>query len=190
MKLRITILSVFLLCIFPVFAQQIQFFGEDLHFKYSGKLFEVEGLYYFRNLTGKEIRQVLFYPFPDTEKYGEISYITVYPENDTTSMLATQSEKGSLFKLMIPPEGEVAYRIAYGQKVEDGKARYIITTTQQWAQPFEFAKYDLTFPETLVIRSVSIPPDSIDRVNSNIIYRWEREDFMPEEDFEFNFRLE
>lgn len=190
MKLRLFILSLFLACSFPGFPQQIQFFGEDLHFKYSRELFEVEGLYYFRNLTGKEVRQVLFYPFPDTEKYGDISYISVHPENDTTSMLATQSEKGSLFKLLIPPEGEVAYHIAYGQKVKNGNAKYIITTTQQWAQPFEFARYDLTFPDTLAIRSVSIPPDTISNDNGSIVYRWEREDFMPEKDFEFNFRSE
>ncbi len=51
---------------------------------------------------------MLFYPFPDVEKYGEIAYIHITAENYTTTMLVTQSAKGSMFKLILPPGRKVA----------------------------------------------------------------------------------
>ena len=180
------VLFIFALPIF-VFGQRISFFAEDLNFSLQKDLFEVDGLYYFRNLTDSEVKQMLFYPFPDVEKYGEIAYIHVNPENDTTEMVATQSPRGSMFKLIIPPGGEVAYRISYGQKLISNQAMYIITTTQQWARPFEKAIYTFTFPENLTLDSISIPPDSIKTSPEKTVYYWYKEDFMPELDFIFNF---
>ncbi len=186
MKSIFIVLFLFSLPIF-VSGQGISFFGEDMAFSLKEDLFEVDGLYYFRNLTNEEVKQMLFYPFPDVEKYGEIAYIHVTPENDTTSMLATQSAKGSMFKLIIPPGGEVAYRISYGQKLISKQAMYIITTTQQWDAPFEFAMYNFSFPQSIIMDSVSIPPDSISSSTTETIYFWLREGFMPEVDFIFNF---
>jgi len=182
------IIALFIISI-PIFVsgQRISFFGEDLNFSLKKDIFEVDGLYYFRNLTDKEVKQMLFYPFPDVEKYGEIDYIRVRPQGDTTSMLATQSAKGAMFKLLIPPNEEVAYRISYGQKPVSGEATYIITTTQYWKTPFEFAKYSFSFPNNLSLNFVSIPPDSITSSAEKTRYDWEREDFMPEVDFIFHF---
>ena len=188
MKFRIQVLfSALILCL-QASAQEISFYAEDLHFNLTEENFEVHGLYYFRNLTDQEIKKVLFYPFPDVQKYGDISYIKVHSENDSTSMLATQSDKGSLLKLQIPPSGEVAYRIAYGQKVKNGNAKYIITTTRHWGKPFEFAKYKLTFPDNFKLDSVSILPDSVSTGNGKIYYHWKRKNFMPVTDFEFEFK--
>ena len=184
---KIVIISIIIFLPILIFGQKTSFFKEELDFKLTKDVFEVDGLYYFRNLTDGELKQMLFYPFPDVEKYGEIAYISVTPENDTTSMLATQSPKGSMFKLMIPPKGEVAYRIKYGQKLVSDEAMYIITTTQRWQKPFEFAKYSFTFPYEIAIDSISIPPDSITVSAGNTFYYWEREDFMPEVDFIFHF---
>jgi len=190
MKIRsLLLLSVIILSL-QVLSQKISFYAEDLQFNLSEEIFEVDGLYYFRNLTEKEIKQVLLYPFPDVQKYGEVSYIRAHPENDTTSAVATRSDKGSLLKLQIPPSGEVAYRIAYGQELKTSKARYIITTTQHWGVPFEFANYRLTFPETCQMDSVSIPPDSVSTGNGRVIYHWKRKNFMPNRDFEFDFKTE
>lgn len=188
MKYRLLLFFSAMILSLQVFAQKISFYAEDLQFNLSKDNFEVDGLYYFRNLTHREIKQILFYPFPDVQKYGEISYIRAHRENDTTSLVATQSDKGSLLKLQIPPSGEVAYRIAYRQTLKNGSAKYIITTTRHWGKPFEFAKYRLTFPNTLKLDSVSILPDSVSTGKGKIYYHWERENFMPVTDFEFEFK--
>jgi len=174
---------------FPVLllGQRISFFKESLDFNLEENFFEVDGLYYFRNLTDREVKQMLFYPFPDVEKYGEIAYIEITRENDTLSMLATQSHNGSMFKVTIPPYGEEAYRIRYGQKLVSNEAMYIITTTQEWDLPFEKAIYTFTFPKSFTINSITIPPDSIETSADKTVYYWEREDFMPDVDFIFKF---
>lgn len=169
-------------------AQKISFFREDLDFSLSQEIFEVNGLYFFRNNTSQEIRQILFYPFPDVAKFGEITYIRVNEENDTTPLVVTQSEHGALFKLQIPPNGEVAYRIQYGQKNNGNTAKYIITTTQKWENPFELANYTFVFPHSISLDSLSIPPDSVGTQNELTKYFWHRRNFMPVCDFDFFFR--
>ena len=168
--------------------QNISFYGEDLNFHLTNETFEVDGLYYFRNNSGDEIKQMLFYPFPDIAIYGQISFIKINIEGDTTSMLATQSAKGSLFKVKVPANGKVAYRINYGQKIKSNTAKYIITTTQAWKAPFEFAKYSLSFPENISIDSVSIVPDSSTIQEGEHKYFWQRKEFMPDKDFVFWFK--
>ena len=183
------IFIVLIITILPVlmFGQRISFFREDLDFRLTKDIFEVDGLYYFRNLTDVELKQMLFYPFPDVDKYGEIAYIQINIENDTASLLATQSLKGSMFKVIIPPNGEVACRIRYGQKLISNEAMYIITTTQRWARPFEIANYSLTFPINIQLDSISMPPDSVGQSADDTKYYWKREGFMPEVDFIFRF---
>jgi len=188
MKFKPVIVGVLLLFTLDCFSQKISFFREDLDFRLSKEIFEVDGLYFFRNNTQQKIRQMLFYPFPDIEKYGEIEYISVSRENDTTSMLATQSAHGALFKVLINPGEEVAYRIKYGQKIKSNTAKYIITTTQKWEKPFELANYSLQFPEEILLDSISIVPDSVMKNPEITRYFWHRKNFMPVCDFDFFFQ--
>lgn len=188
MKMRAWLFSVTIIFSLQLFCQRISFFREDLDFKLSKELFEVDGLYFFRNNTHTEIRQMLFYPFPEIGKYGEIVYIKINPEGDTASMLATQSAHGAMFKVLIPPAGEVAYRIKYGQKIKTNMAKYIITTTQKWEKPFEIANYSLELAHGVQLDSISILPDSIVRLADKTCFHWKRENFMPVCDFDFYFR--
>jgi len=121
--------------------QNISFFKEDLNFKLNQDSFVVDGLYYFRNTTNKEVQQMMFYPFPDIEKYGEINSIEITKKGDTVSQIATVSKKGSLFKLFIEPNGEAVYHIRYNQQLKSNQAKYIITSTQHWGEGFEQANY-------------------------------------------------
>ncbi len=189
MTKKICLLTYFISLIFMANGQNISFYAEDLDFYINDTTFEVDGLYYFRNNSGDEIKQMLFYPFPDTDIYGKISFIKINIEGDATSMLATQSAKGSLFKVKIPANGEVAYRINYGQKIKSNTAKYIITTTQAWNAPFEFANYSLTIPENIGIDSVSINPDTLTIQEGAQKYFWQRKNFMPDEDFIFWFKV-
>jgi len=170
------------------FSQKIEFFKEDLKFSLNGELFVVDGLYYFRNTTDTEVKQMLFYPFPDVEVYGEIAFIQITKANDTISQLATQTSKGSLFKVQIPANAESSFHISYGQKLKSDKAKYIITTTQKWGNPFEQADYRLEIPSSLSITNFSIPPDTLFQKDTLMIYTWKRQDFMPVVDFDFEFR--
>ena len=171
------------------FSQKIDFFREDLTFKIDTALFVVDGLYYFRNNTGAEVKQMLFYPFPDVEEFGEIAFIKITKVGDTVSQLATQTTKGALFKVLIEAHKEIPFHISYGQKLKSKQAKYIITTTQKWGKPFEEASYRLEVPSAIVVTSFSIQPDSVFFENKFQFYNWKRRDFMPETDFDFEFKL-
>jgi hypothetical protein len=184
---HLTILFLFLLLAPGVQSQKIEFFSENLTFRLHQGTFEVDGLYFFRNKTDAEVRQSMIYPFPDVEKYGDISFISINREGDTNTMLRSQNEKGALFMLILQPHEEAAYRIIYRQQLKSNEAKYIILTTQKWGKPFETADYRLEFPNSIQLTNISIEPDSVFQKNNQHTYLWHRKYFMPTVDFEFEF---
>ena len=188
MSLKTIVLALGMFISVPVLSQQVSFFAEDLQFTLSDSCFEVGGWYYFRNNTSKEIRQMLFYPFPNLEEYGEVTFVEIHTKNDTSNLVATKSDKGSMFRLQIPANQEKAIWIRYRQKTRSNQAKYIITSTQAWDEPFEEAHYQLQFQANLSTLNSSIPPDSISESNGQVSYYWERKNFMPDRDFEFEFK--
>jgi len=186
--MKICLITLFFLMVgLTGYSQKTDFFKEDLTFKLGQGLFVVDGLYYFRNTTDAEVRQILFYPFPDVGQYGEIGFIEITKVGDTISQLASQTTKGALFKVQIPANNEITYHIIYGQKLKTNLAKYIITTTQKWGKPFEEADYKLEIPESVTISSFSIAPDTVIQKDKFKIYSWSRKDFMPVTDFDFTF---
>ncbi len=186
MKIVAVVVFLFLIC--PIgFCQKMDFYSESLTFRLQKGQFELDGLYYLRNNTETELRQALFYPFPDIERYGEISYISITKEDDTTSMLIKQTEKGAMFAVHLLPKQEAAYHIIYRQSLKSYEAKYIILTTQKWGKPFETADYRLEHPGNLKLTDISILPDTSFYQNDRKIYLWQKNNFMPTVDFEFEF---
>lgn len=169
-------------------SQSVSFYREDLDFRLSEYMFEVDGWYYFRNNTNKEISQIMIYPFPDTLKYGEILYVRVSGRNDTTSQPVKQSKFGATFMLHIAPYDTTSYRISYGQRNKCNEARYIITTTKSWGERFKKASYNLKIMPEISLETTSIKPDSVVQKSDCTYYYWYRENFMPDTDFLFNFK--
>jgi hypothetical protein len=185
---KTSLLIILWLCFSNLTAQKISFFAEDLQFFLNDSIFEVDGLYYFRNTTGVYHEQILFYPFPDTEEFGEIGFIKIKSAGDTSLIKVTQTNKGAMFMVQLEPAEEKIYKINYSQKLRSKKAKYIITTTQKWKSPFDFANYSLCFPATIEMESVSILPDKTEEKDGKVIYTWKKNNFMPEADFIFEFR--
>lgn len=186
MKKWLTLSALFAIA-FSCAGQKMDFFSETLTFRLQHDRLEVDGRYYFRNNADKELRQILFYPFPDVEKYGEISYISITREDDTASVLINQTLTGARFGVILAPGSEAAYHIVYRQELITNEAKYIIVTTQKWGKPFETAGYRLERPTDLELTAISIPPDTTFRTQDKFISLWSRQNFMPQEDFEFRF---
>jgi hypothetical protein len=168
-------------------SQPIDFFKESLTFRLDHDTFELDGLYYFRNNTDVPLEQALFYPFPDVEEYGEISLITIARQDDDTNLIYSERTDGVIFKISLQPKEEAAFHIRYIQQLKSNRARYIIVSTQAWGKPFETASYRLEFPDYITITSASIEPDTHVRSKNLHAWTWERENFMPEVDFVFEF---
>ncbi|MDA3813445.1 MAG: hypothetical protein PF570_04245, partial [Candidatus Cloacimonetes bacterium] len=137
-------------------AQDLQFYQEDLDFKIVENYFYVNGLYYFRNNSSKEINKRLFYPFPQDEIYGKIDSIFVINIQDTLKETDIRNnQNGISFTIHIKPDTTAIYRICYRQELKEAKAEYILTTTQTWGIPFTQVNYTLAFPKEFSLDSIS-----------------------------------
>ena len=145
-------------------------------------------MYYFRNISDKELKQRLIYPFPQDSAYGKVDSLFVINVIDST--ITTNSHignKGASFTIQIDPDSTAVYRIGYRQELKDKKAEYVLTTTQTWGRPFEQVNYTLTFPKELSLDSLSYMPDSLREENNRYIFFWYNENFMPYRNFEIHF---
>ena len=185
---RIFIIVLLLALFTDVKSQKIDFFSESLTFRLNYGSFELDGLYYLRNNTDSVIKQVLFYPFPDVERYGKISFVSITRKGETVSLLTRQTDYGAIFTVLLKPKEEAAFHIRYTQELISNEARYIIVTTQVWGKPFETADYRLEFPLSMKLIKTSIEPDSKFKSGNLNIHLWNRENFMPTVDFEFMYK--
>ncbi len=186
----ILILAGWLPGVLLAYGQKVDFFSEDLTFRLQKEIFEVDGLYFFRNNTALEINQTMIYPFPDVKRYGKILFLSITKAGDTSSMIINQKDQGALFIVNLLPGEQAAYHIIYRQQLKSNEAKYIILTTQKWRKPFETADYRLEIPSSLKLTHISINPDSTAQKNEKKLFFWHRENFMPDMDFEFMFELE
>ena len=184
-KLFILFILFFITDLFPL---DLQFFREDLSFEIKKDRFYVDGLYYFRNISDKELKQRLIYPFPQDPAYGKIDSLKVINVRDSNLISNMQyGDKGASFTIQIDPDTTAVYRIGYQQEVLGEKAEYILTSTQTWGKPFEEVNYTLTFPKELSLDSLSYMPDSLREESNRYIFFWYKENFMPDRNFIIHF---
>ena len=179
-RLLLTLFFCFLFA-FPVFPQGLEFYSEDITFEIKNNYFYVNGIYHFCNVSEKEIKKLLFFPFPIDSIYGEVDSFKVTDLNrDLVNNIVKKNEKGAYFTIKLEPYGITKYRIFYRQKLLENKAEYILTTTQRWGKAFEQANYQLIVSDKTRIDSRSYQPDSCITKYNKKVYFWHREDFMPD----------
>ena len=167
-------------------SQNIDFYREDLRFKLNENKFEVEGHYYFRNNLNRPLRLKLKYPFPNDSIFGEINSVQCIDLTDSSSTINFIEQDYMMFKISIPANESKAYRISYHQNLKSNKASYILTTTNQWGKAFEQATYELSV-ENLIIDSLSYIPDKVEIFDDSSKFYWQKENFMPDRNFEVFF---
>ena len=168
---------------------ELRFYREDLHFTLTDSTFSIDGLYFLRNSSGQIYYQRLFYPFPQDSLYGKVD--TVFCENisrSDSSRVIQWDQKGAHLLVIIPTQDTTVARIGYQQKLMGGKAEYILETTSFWGRGFEQAYYDLTFPKTITIDSLSYLPDELEETETFYKLIWIKKDFLPLKNFIVEFK--
>lgn len=183
----------FLLFIFLFFniinvsSQNIEFYREDLTFKIEKNYFSVDGLYYFCNVTDKNQKINILYPFPADSTYGNIDSIFVLLNDSIPIEFYKKENKGIFFYIKVNKYGTTKYRIKYRQKIKANKAEYILITTQSWKKPFEIVNYKLIVSNNIKITDISYKTDSIKNSATNTFYYWQKKDFMPDKNMIIKF---
>lgn len=178
----------FLVVVCPfTYGQRADFCKEDITFHLDGVHLNVEGYYWLSNNSDNPVAGDIFYPFPNfsNEKIDSIRLYNISAGQKTRYRLDGMS--GISFDLFISPHDTTIFQIGYRQELNSDSAIYILRTTQGWGKPLNHAEYKLLVPDTLVIKKFSYPPIKTYNIQSEKIYYWEMENFMPEHDMIFYF---
>ena len=172
------------------FSQELRFLKEDINFKLNSEYFEVEGLYWFANLTNHSIEKVIFYPFGNTNKDEIIDSVEIINimEGSINNVL-NRNESGFNFLVKLENGDTTIYRIRYRQKLNCDSVRYILHSTQLWNEALESVEYKLIVSEPVVVTDYSYTPDETFSIQGKKIYYWKRSDFLPEKDLIFHFEI-
>jgi hypothetical protein len=171
-----------------VVGQRIEFFKEELVFTLDSSCFSVNGDYFFRNPSNSNLDTRIFFPVSKTPGYSAIDTILIYDvtKPDHPLMVEVKDSVAS-FSLSFLPFSEKCVKIYYKQHHNRSRARYILMTTQHWKKPLELAKYSLITDKNISISHFSIPPDKSEDFGETRLYYWNRQQFMPDKDFVFEF---
>ena len=166
-------------CCSSLYAGDLTFFREDINFKIDEEYFYVDGIYYFHNNSGNELKRILFYPIPQDSLYGKVDSIYAVGISDSINKIIKINNKGAFFKVDIIPQGDKKINISYKQKLLGNKAEYILVTTKNWGQPLKIVNYTLDIPKNIIVDSFSYMPDSLKTVSKSHIFYYNKKDFMP-----------
>jgi hypothetical protein len=154
----------------------IHFAREEIELNIRPGLLEVQGLYHFRNSSPEYLTARIFYPFP-------LDSIHAYP--DSILLPGSQfvrSDKGISFALRFRPETEDSFFVYYRQPLRGNTARYIVTTTRQWKQAIDEARFRIIVPRAFQGVKLSYPPDHTVETDTSVTYHFVRCHFYPSKD--------
>lgn len=182
MKKRIVICFFILLSVPVYLAAQnpVVFFEEHIEFILDDSIFSINGIYSFCNNSKELVTKRIIFPFAvKTESIDSIRVINLNREQLVPYRLLGNAIS---FNLTILPKDTLDINIFYRQKTSI-KNTYILTTTQAWGRPLEKATYTLITPKKMPELSFSYPPDSMQIIDNNYLYRWKKVRFLPKYDF-------
>lgn len=159
----------------------VSFFEEHIDFSLGNNYFTINGIYSFTSKTGKnEIQQIIF-PFPN--ETNSIDLIRIIQLNTLRNVEFKKLKNSIYFKILIPANDTVDLNIFYRQKLS-ATNKYILTSTQWWGEPLKKVVYSLTTEKDVKIKSFTYQPNSIKIIREKKVYQWEKQNFMPNKDFE------
>lgn len=176
-----------LLALLSTCACALSFEAEELSFRLEKNFWEMDGLFYFSNLSEAPISQNIYFPIPEDSLCLHPKLITLEVSGEDSlanCKLLQQGKGGFTFLLSMPEKHFCTLRIVYRQLLLGDFASYIITTANAWGKPLQFASYKLDVARDLVITKLPFP----DAVQNGDTYFWEFYDFTPSSEFRVEFK--
>lgn len=167
----------------------VDFFQEEIILTVNDSTLKIDGVYHFRNNTGRDIPMPIAFPF-------HVDSATAYPHHIEAYLLDHDVKKQALefseirqrngIRARIPLMAgeETTWQLIYEQKISSKRAVYIITSTAAWKEPLEEATYIFVAPDDFEITYIWPEPDSSYQQNGLIYRQCVKRDFMPEQEME------
>lgn len=173
-----------------------QFFDHALNFEKEKIAINVSsgecmltGDYYFKNNSPQPCTRTIFYPLINTVDLPFPSSISVTDVYENKALKYTISKNGVAFALKLSSYDTKVIRIEYHQKTMSNRFEYILTTTHFWKKPLRRAEFSISMPKHLVLSSISMSYESTQTNSNERRYYIRRENFMPEKNLFFEWRI-
>ena len=152
----------------------------------------IEGHYRFIVPEPRPGFQTLFYPYPADSLLGNARTVSLEWRGGDQPWQALDfrelpSRGGARWPVPLPKEGWVEVRTVYRQARLADYGRYIVTTTQDWANPLRHALFEIHLPAGARPLTFSHPFTRAINAGENC-YRFEANEFFPECDIRFTWQ--
>lgn len=153
----------------------VDFYREGITITCHEREVEIEGIYYFRNLTGGTITMTIQYPFPVDAHHP-------FPHEIVVENYSFRKDSSSIYlDFSMNPREEKSIRIRYRQLHYNKSAKYILSSTQHWDYPIQQADFAVSAPQAWKT-GISLEPGRKDVKEGRVIYYISRRNFSPKED--------
>jgi hypothetical protein len=93
----------------------------------------------------------------------------------------------TVFNLDFGHTGDQVIQISYRQKLNGNRAEYILKSTIGWKKPPDHASYQLMVPSGIQISNFSVTPQDSIVTGQEVVYLWNKYDYMPSENLIFEY---
>ena len=158
----------------------VVFAREKIVLHIDQQFLRVEGDYVFRNTTGTDQTQPLFYPFPVDTLHPYPGFISVR-HGDRTLPFDKRAE-GVGFSVKVPADTTTTVRVIYEQECYDNSGCYILTSTSAWKRPLESAVFEVNLAGGIHLEWSAYDLSPSDETAAGRTLGFARENFLPDKD--------
>lgn len=158
------------------------FFKENLKITLNEGEMRVEGDYYFRNQSNGSFNSPVFYPLLANELMPFPHHIEVKGKK------FYKSSEGIYWEIAFnKPQEEQKVHVLYQQKLLTSKAIYIVTSTQAWGTPLEWAEFEVNFPAAWGELKTAYPMTVVKEEKGRKYWHFSAKHFWPKQDMIFSW---
>lgn len=177
-----------LLLIISIQAKSLDFYKEDISFRLTPHTFYVNGIYFFKNNTDADLKRLIYFPVDSSN--NSLDSIRIFNLSKIYSLVPREKRtNGFFFEIDVNANDSALYQIRYQQKISSDSVKYILRSTKSWQRPLKSALYKLVVDKSLRIENFTYEPDKIYDFEDNKVYLWLKNEFLPDCDLIFKFKI-
>ncbi len=160
-------------------SQSLNFYREKIIVELQDEFCIIKGTYYLKNSSFMNINCLLYYPFIINNEMSFPHKIKITNLKNQNNISFKSDNNGIYFSVNVLKDSISIYQIIYHQKIKNNRMEYILTTTEKWGKPFEYAEYIYKMPINYEVKYTSILPDETVIEGNTRILKCNKINFMP-----------
>jgi hypothetical protein len=174
----------------PADAQSIILVRENVVIHLDSVHIRVNGEYLFRNTTGHEISQTMFFPLPSIKGNQKLDTLSITNASTNTPIRSfRRMAAGIFYQLSFQAQEQKKLRLYYSHDHDGKEAKYLLMThVKYWNKPVSLEEFSVIFDEQeITIDSLSYKPDKTIVDKGKTTHSWHKVNFMPDKELDIWF---